>query len=56
MTCYEATCHAIWLHNFILGLEVVRSISRPLKLFYDNSVDVSFLGTLRAFLALSTLM
>ena len=35
VACYEATCHAIWLRNFISALEVVHSISRPLKLFYD---------------------
>ena len=39
---YEATCHSIWLQDFILALEVVHSISRSLKLFYDNSVAVSF--------------
>ena len=37
VTCYEATCHAIWLQNFISVLEVVHLISRPLKLFCDNS-------------------
>ena len=42
MVCYEATCHAIWLRNFISPLEVVHSISRPLKLFCDNSAIVSF--------------
>ena len=42
MTCYEATCHAIWLWNFISTLEVNHSISKPLKLFYDNSTTVSF--------------
>ena len=42
LTCYEATCHAIWLQNFISTLEVVHSISRPLKLFCDNSIVVSF--------------
>ena len=42
MVCYEATCHAIWLWNFISALEVVHSISRPLKLFCDNSAVVSF--------------
>ena len=42
MECYEATCHAIWLRNFISSLEVVHSISRPLKLFYDNSTTVPF--------------
>ena len=39
---YEATCHAIWLQNFISALQVVHSISRPLKLFCDNPATVSF--------------
>ena len=38
----EATCHAIWLLNFISALKVVHSISRLLKLFCDNSAVVSF--------------
>ena len=42
MSCYEATCHAIWLQNFISTLEVIHSISRPLKLFCDISAVVSF--------------
>ena len=42
MACYEATCHAIWLQNFISALEVVHSISKPLKLFCDNSTTISF--------------
>ena len=42
VACYEATCHAIWLQNFILDLEVVHSISRQLKLFCDNSPAISF--------------
>ena len=42
VACYEATCHAIWLQNFISALEVNHSISRLLKLFYDNSTAVSF--------------
>ena len=41
MACYEATCHAIWLQNFISALKVVHSISRRLKLFCDNSAVVS---------------
>ena len=40
--CYEPTYHAIWLRNFISALEVVHSISRPLKLFCDDSIIVSF--------------
>ena len=42
MAFYEATCHAIWLSNFISSLEVVHSISRLLELFYDNSTTVFF--------------
>ena len=42
MVYYEATCHAIWLRNFISALEVVPSISRLLKLFCDNSAAISF--------------
>ena len=42
VVCYEATCHAIWLSNYILALEVVHSISRPLKSFCDNFIIVSF--------------
>ena len=42
VACYKATCHAIWLWNYISALKVVHSISRPSKLFCDNSVVVSF--------------
>ena len=56
VACYEATCHAIWLRNFISTLEIVHSISRPLKLFCDNPIAVFYLGTLGSVLALSTLM
>ena len=42
MACYEATCHVIWLWNFITDLEVNHSISRPMKFFYDNSAAISF--------------
>ena len=41
MACYEATCNAIWLQNFISALEVVHSISKLLKFFCDNSTVVS---------------
>ena len=47
VACYEATCLAIWLRNFISALEVVHSISRPLKLFCDNSATVSFFRNTR---------
>ena len=56
MACFEATCHAIWFQDFISALEVVHSISRPLKLFCDNFATYLSLGTLGALFALSTLM
>ena len=42
VACYETCCHVIWMRNFILALGVVDSISKPLKLFCDNSVAVVF--------------
>ena len=42
MACYKVTCHVIWLQNFISALEVVHSISKPLKLFFDNPAVISF--------------
>ena len=42
MVCYEATCNALWLRNFISALKVVHSISRPLKLFCDNFATIFF--------------
>ena len=41
VTCYEAPYHVIWLRNFISTWGVLHSISRPLKLFCDNSAYVS---------------
>ena len=48
MACYEAICRTIWLRNFISALEFVHSISRPLKLFYENSTTVSFSRNIRS--------
>ncbi|RVW12961.1 Retrovirus-related Pol polyprotein from transposon TNT 1-94 [Vitis vinifera] len=42
VACYEACCHAMWMRNFVSALGVVDSISRPLKLFCDNSAAVAF--------------
>ena len=42
VVCYEATCHAIWLWNFVSALGIVDSFSRPLKLYRDNSTVISF--------------
>jgi hypothetical protein len=42
IACYQATCQAIWLRNFISGLVVVGTIEKPLKIFCDNSAALSF--------------
>jgi len=42
MACFEATVQANWLRNFISGLGVVGSISKPLKIYCDNSAAVFF--------------
>ena len=40
VSCFEATSHGVWLRSFIIGLRVVDSIQRLLKLYCDNFVDV----------------
>ena len=42
VACFEATIHALWLRNFISGLEVVDTITKPLKIYCDNSAAVFF--------------
>jgi len=42
VACFEAIIQANWLQNFILGLGVVDSISKPLKIYCDNSGAVFF--------------
>ena len=39
-SCFEASSHGVWLKSFIYGLRIVDSISRPSKLYCDNSVAV----------------
>ena len=40
LSCFEATLHGVWLKSFISGLRVVNSISRPLKIYCDNSAAI----------------
>lgn len=40
VSCFEATCHGVWLKSFISKLRVVDSISKPLTLYCDNSAAV----------------
>jgi Reverse transcriptase (RNA-dependent DNA polymerase) len=42
VACYHATGQAVWLKNFIPGLQVIDSIARPLTLFCDNEAAVFF--------------
>ena len=42
VACYKVTCHAIWLRNFVLGLHVIDSIMKPLRIYCDNSATVRF--------------
>jgi hypothetical protein len=44
VACYEATGQAEWLKNFILGLRVIDSMSKPLTLYSDNQPAVIYLS------------
>ena len=38
----EATIHALWLQNFILGVWIVDTITKPLRIYCDNFAIVFF--------------
>ena len=40
VSCFEATSQGVWLKSFISGLRIMDSISRPLRIFCDNSTAV----------------
>ena len=40
VSCFEATPQTIWLRSFISGIQVVDSISKPLRIYCDNSAIV----------------
>ena len=42
VSCFEATSHGVWLKSFISGLRLVNTISRPLRIFCDNSAAIFF--------------
>ena len=42
VACFETIVHGLWLWNFILGLGIFNSISKPLKIYCDNSTAVFF--------------
>jgi hypothetical protein len=39
---FEATVHGLWLRNFISGLGIVDSVSKPLRIYCDNFAAVFF--------------
>ena len=40
VSCFEPSSHGVWLKSFISRLRIVDSISRPSKLYCDNSTTV----------------
>ena len=42
VACFEATVHGLWLRNFILGLGIVDFVSKPLRIYCNNSAAVFF--------------
>ncbi|PKU67634.1 Retrovirus-related Pol polyprotein from transposon TNT 1-94 [Dendrobium catenatum] len=42
VTCFDTTIQVLWLLNFILGLGIVDSIAKPLKIYCDNTATVFF--------------
>ncbi|XP_062093925.1 secreted RxLR effector protein 161-like [Humulus lupulus] len=48
IACYEATNHATWLRNFVIGLRVVDGIERPLKIYCDNLSEVLYSNNYRS--------
>ncbi|KAL0352068.1 UNVERIFIED_CONTAM: Retrovirus-related Pol polyprotein from transposon TNT 1-94 [Sesamum calycinum] len=40
VSCFEATSQGVWLKSFISRLRIIDSISKPLKIYSDNSAVV----------------
>ena len=40
VSCFEATLHGVWMKSFISELRIVDSISRPLRMYCDNSIAI----------------
>ena len=40
VSCFEVTSQGVWLMSFIFGLIIMNYISRPLKIFCDNSTTI----------------
>ena len=53
--CFKATSHGVWLRSFMFGLRIIDSVSRPLRMFCDNSAVVSCLKTTKVVVGVNTL-
>ncbi|KAI5312615.1 hypothetical protein L3X38_041788 [Prunus dulcis] len=42
IACYEATCQAIWLKNFLTSLKVLGTVEKPIQIWKDNNSAVLF--------------
>lgn len=42
VACFEASNHGIWLRNFVIGLQIIQGIERPLKIYYDNKSAILY--------------
>ena len=42
VACFKATIHGLWLRNFSSGLGIVDFVSKPLRIYCDNSASMFF--------------
>ena len=42
VTCYEATCQAMWLKKLFFSFQIVESISKSLVIYCDNTTPIHF--------------
>jgi len=42
VACFEIIIYELWMRNFILGLVIIDSIARLLKIYYGNSAAFIF--------------
>eukprot|EP00253_Pinus_taeda_P009344 PITA_09344 len=40
VSCFEATLHSVWIKSFISGLRIMDPISKPLRIYCDNSAAI----------------
>ena len=42
ISCFQASNQAIWLRNFVTGLQIMETIQSPLKIYCDNNSAVLY--------------